>query len=382
MKESQPKKPARLASLDALRGFDMFFIMGGSGLLFALASLFPESAFWNAVAQQMNHAAWDGLTHHDTIFPLFLFIAGVSFPFSLANQLSKGMSRAAIYAKIFRRGLTLCLLGVVYNGFLALELDTFRVCSVLGRIGLAWMLAALLYVVTFDARRPLKHLPLLLGVMVALLVGYWLVTLFIPAPDAGGSSVFEAQGNIACWIDRTLLGAHSYSPLYDPEGLLSTLPAVATALLGMLSGVWLKLEHPSLTPGRKSLALFACGVAFALIGFAWDVVYPINKALWSSSFVCAVGGYSLIMLAVFHFVIDVCGFKGWSFFFIVIGLNSITIYLLQQFVAVWHTERLLFSGFVGLLPERYHALGHWAAYVLLCWLVLHALYKKKIFLKV
>ncbi len=380
MKENKPKK--RLESLDALRGFDMFFIMGGSGLLFALAALFPESGFWNEVARQMNHVPWDGLTHHDTIFPLFLFIAGVSLPYSLENQTSKGMSKKAIYLKILRRGLTLCCLGIIYNGFLNFDLEHFRIFSVLGRIGLAWMLAALVYAATFRERHPFSNVPAVAALAAALLVGYWLLTLFVAAPDAAGASVFSVQGNIACWFDRTLFGAHCYSPLYDPEGLLSTIPAIATALIGILSGAWLKYEHPKISMKRKALGLCAAGVLFAIIGMAWGMVCPINKALWSSSFVCAVAGYSLLMLAFFYYIIDVRGWKRWDFFFVVIGMNSITIYLAQQFLDVWHTENLLFSGAIGFLPEQFRGVGHWTAYIFLCWIFLYFLYKKKIFLKV
>ncbi len=236
MKTTKAKK--RLESLDALRGFDMFFIMGGSGLLFALAALFPESGVWYEVERQMNHVPWDGLTHHDTIFPLFLFIAGVSLPYSLESQMSKGMGKGAIYRKILRRGLTLCFLGIIYNGFLDFDFEHFRLFSVLGRIGLAWMLAALIYTATFCGKNPFSNVLAIAVSVFSLLMGYWLLTLFVPAPDAAGASVFSAQGNIACWLDRTLFGEHCYSAVYDPEGLLSTIPAIATALIGILSGAW------------------------------------------------------------------------------------------------------------------------------------------------
>ncbi len=379
---SKAHSSKRLESLDALRGFDMFFIMGGSGLFFALASIFPEITFWGGVAEQMHHAQWNGLTHHDTIFPLFLFIAGVSFPYSLENQMLKGMSRSAITRKILRRGFTLFLLGLLYNGLLNFEFTTLRIWSVLARIGFAWMLAALIYTYTFKRERPFKNAQTLAFVTAALLLGYWLVTIFIPAPDAGGASVFELQGNIACWLDRTLFGTHCYNACYDPEGMLSTVPAIGTALLGMLSGAWLKVEKTSLTGTHKALGLLAAGVAFATIGWLWGMVCPINKALWSSSFVCAVAGYSLLLLALFYYVIDVRGWKRWDFFFVVIGMNSITIYLLQQFVNIWHTEYMLFGGLISALPESIHSVAHHIGYILLCWTILYFFFKKKIFLKV
>ncbi len=379
---SKQHSSKRLESLDALRGFDMFFIMGGSGLIFALASIFPESAFCCEVAEQMQHARWDGLTQHDTIFPLFLFIAGVSFPYSLENQLLRGMSRSAITRKILRRGFTLFLLGLLYNGFLNFEFASLRIWSVLARIGFAWMFAALIYTYTFEHERPFRNVRTLVIVTAALLLGYWLITIFIPAPDAGAASVFEPQGNIACWLDRTLFGAHCYDGNYDPEGMLSTLPAIGTALLGMLSGAWLKVERASLTGTHKALGLLVAGVVLAAIGWLWGTVYPINKALWSSSFACAVAGYSLLLLALFYYVIDVRGWKRWDFFFVVIGMNSITIYLLQQFINVWHTENMLFGGLIAALPESTQNVAHHIGYILLCWTILYFLFKKKIFLKV
>ena len=142
--KSNTQLPDRLESLDALRGFDMFFITGGASLLASIASLFPDSAFWQIVSRHMQHVPWDGLVHHDTIFPLFLFIAGISFPFSLAKQQEQGRSKASIYLKILRRGTMLVLLGLVCNGLLNFEFATLRFPSVLARIGLAWMFAAII----------------------------------------------------------------------------------------------------------------------------------------------------------------------------------------------------------------------------------------------
>ena len=163
--EKQKQQPQRLQSLDALRGFDMLFIMGGASLFVALATLFPNP-FFQAIAGQMEHVEWNGLAHHDTIFPLFLFIAGISFPFSLEKQRGKGMTEGAIYKKIVRRGITLVFLGLVYNGLLSFEFDHLRCASVLARIGLGWMFAALLFVrFGWKARA---------GITVLILVGYWL----------------------------------------------------------------------------------------------------------------------------------------------------------------------------------------------------------------
>ena len=272
----------RLESLDALRGFDMFFITGGATLIAAVAALFPGSAVWQAIGAQMEHVPWDGLVHQDTIFPLFLFIAGISFPFSLQKQQQKGKSMTSIYLKILRRGLLLVLLGMIYGGLLNFQFETQRWPSVLGRIGLAWMFAAFIFTATGRKLWPKA------AVIPVILIGYWLVSAFVHAPGVDPSiDPLTREGNIACYIDRTLLGAHCYKPDYDPEGLLSTIPAIATALLGMLTGVFVQRSKPT---GKTALVLFGAGVVCAILGAAWNTFYPINKALWSSSFVLAVAG--------------------------------------------------------------------------------------------
>ncbi len=362
----------RLESLDALRGYDMLFIMGGAGVLVSLAQLFPDNACWAAVAEQMSHVSWDGLRHHDTIFPLFLFIAGVSFPFSLEKQVEHGKSKKAIYRKIVKRGLLLILLGLIYNGLLQFEFSTLRFCSVLSRIGCAWMFAALIFM---SVRKP-KYVAYITA---GILVGYWLIAAFIPSPLANGADIFSKEGNIACYLDAHILGTHSYRPEYDPEGLLSTIPAIGTALLGMLSGTWLMKD---VSGTYKAIGLALAGMLFAILGWAWNFIYPINKALWSSSFVCAVAGYSLLMLALFYYIIDVKGWRGWDKFFVVIGMNSITIYMARRFISFDDIAHRIFPGMVGLFPENWGDTLWELVGVLTCWLFLYFLYYKKIFLKV
>ena len=351
----------------------MLFIMGGAGLLAALAQWMPCD-LTETLAEQMSHVEWDGLRHHDTIFPLFLFIAGISFPFSLQKQLEKGKSMTSIYLKIVRRGLMLVLLGMVYGGLLNFNFDTQRIPSVLGRIGLAWMFAALIFTATGRKLWPK------VAVVPVILIAYWLVSAFVHAPDVSPSvEPLTREGNIACYIDRTLLGAHCYRPDYDPEGLFSTIPAICTAMLGMLTGLFVQRSKPT---SRTALALLVAGIVFALAGAAWNVIYPINKALWSSSFVLAVAGYSLVMFALFYYVIEVLGWRKWSLFFTVIGMNSITIYLGQRFINFSYTSERLFSGLVKLMPDNSQAFFTQLAYIAVCWLFLYFLYRKRVFLKV
>ncbi len=364
----------RLESLDALRGFDMIFIMGGASLIAAIAALFPDSSTWGFINEQMEHAQWEGLRHHDTIFPLFLFIAGVAWPFSLQNQLDKGKSQRDIRLKVVRRGLMLVLLGLLYNGLLNFDFANLRFCSVLSRIGLGWMFGALIYMAVKNNR-------IRIAIVAAILVGYWLVMAFIPSPDAPvGADIFSKEGSIACWLDKVVLGAHSFRPEYDPEGLFSTIPAIGTALLGMLSGEWVRMENVS--GNKKALGLFVSGVAMAIIGWLWNFVFPINKALWTSSFVCAVAGYSLIMFAIFYYVIDVKGWRKWAKFFVVIGLNSITIYMAQRFGLLDGIQHQVFDGCINLAPENLRRVAEEISWIATCWLFLYILYRKRIFLKV
>jgi predicted acyltransferase len=364
----------RLESLDALRGFDMFFITGGATLIAAIAALFPDSAAWQAIGAQMEHVPWDGLVHHDTIFPLFLFIAGISFPFSLQKQQEKGKSMTSIYLKILRRGLTLVFLGLVVSGFLKFEFETLRWPSVLGRIGLAWMFAAFIFTATSKKLWPK------LAIVPVILIGYWLVSAFVHAPGVDpGIDPLTREGNIACYIDRTLLGPHCYKPDYDPEGILSTIPAIGTAMLGMLTGMFIQRSKAT---SKTALTLFLTGVVSALLGAAWNTFYPINKALWSSSFVLAVAGYSLIMFALFYYIIDVRGWKKWDLYFKVIGMNSILIYMAPRFIDFSKLNRRLFEGVYSLLPEQYYDVAETLGYMLVLWLFMYFMYRKKVFLKV
>ena len=365
----------RLLSLDTLRGFDMIFIMGFASIVSAICCLFPGGeSCW--LETQMHHAAWDGLRHHDTIFPLFLFIAGISFPFSYAKQVSKGSTRGKIYGKIFRRALVLFLLGLVYNGFFKLKFPTLRIFSVLARIGFAWMFAALLFINLKPKARAV--------IAAALLIGYWLLLRFVPAPDApAGAGPFSLEGNLVGYIDRVLFPNHIYQKgLFDPEGLLSLLPAIVTAMLGMFTGEFVRVDDSKISGGKKSLYMALAAVAMLVIGLVWSTVCPINKKLWSSTFVLVVGAYSLGLFALFYYLIDVRGWKGWTKFFEVVGLNSITIYMAQRIIPFDDISNFFVSGLAGLCPEPLGKLIVVTGYFAVSWLFLWFLYKKKVFLKV
>ena len=371
---------ARLASLDALRGFDMVFIMGGYELIVTIAALCGYPDF----GRVFNHAPWNGLQFMDTVFPLFLFLAGVSFPFSCAKSRSRGMSNLAIVRRCLRRFLILALLGCL-GPLLTLKFGTMRFWSVLGRIGFAWASAALLYLYFRRLTR--------IAIAVLLLVGTLVCTVLLIAPDAAtvayppvlkdlealGRGPFTPAGNIGCWLDRTLAAGHNYRPLFDPEGFAGIVPSIVTAMLGMFAG---EIVRNGRSGGYQTVMLLLCAIGCGAVGWALSDFCPINKALWSPSFVLVVGGYSFFMLALFHWLVDVKGLVRWTFFFRVIGMNSITIYMAQRIIGFHHMRDYFFGGLASVVPASVGLIVSSIGYVAVCWLFLYILYRKHVFLKI
>lgn len=351
----------------------MLFIIGGAGVIVALCNLFPSSELAAWLSAQMHHVEWDGFAHHDTIFPLFLFIAGLSFPLSLRRQQLSGATKCHICWRVLRRVVVLVVLGMVYNGLFRLQFDTLRLPSVLGRIGVAWGVAALLTLWLKPQARALVSL--------VLLVGYSLL-LTIPAPDvAEGVGALTKEGNLAGFVDRTLMPNHIYwRGGMDPEGILSTLPAVVTAMLGVFTGEWILRE--GISGGRKALAMALASVVLLALGLVWNEWQPVNKSLWSSAFVLTAGAYSVAMFTLFYYFIDVCGLRRWAGWLRVVGVNSITIYMLQEIVNFGGVSQFFLGGIAGLLPEGWGAVVLSLGYVVACWLVLYLLDRCKVYLKV
>jgi predicted acyltransferase len=373
MENEKKTESRRLLSLDALRGFDMFWIMGGEGIFAGLATItgWPVLKWW---AEQLSHVAWNGFHFYDMIFPLFLFIAGISFPFSLVKRLANNESRAKIYKHVIGRGLILVLLGILYNNGVKFNLGELRYGSVLGRIGLAWMFGAIIFINTNRNWRIVWFC--------ALLLGYWLMLLLLPAHDLGSTDIFSQEGNLASHIDRLIMPGKLYRGNHDPEGLFSTIPAIGTALLGMFTGEFLLSEYLRHRPLRKVLYMVLSAIALMVIGQVWNLAFPINKNLWSSSFVCFVGGLSLLLFSIFYLIIDIWQLKKWTFFFVVIGMNPITIYLVGRIVNFRSATRFFFGGIASMLPETWAQLVEGVGIVTVGWVFLYILYKKKMFLKV
>lgn len=368
---TQLSSPQRLYSLDALRGFDMFWIMGAEEIVRSLATA-TGSSFWNGFSNQLTHPAWNGFHFYDLIFPLFLFIAGVATPYSVGRELEKGKSRQQLLMRVIKRGLILVLLGVIYNNGLQIKpLSEVRLPSVLGRIGLAYMFANIIYLYTKERAQMVWF-----G---ALLIGYWLLLKFTSAPGfAPGDLTME--GNFASYIDRSIIPGHLYLGIHDPEGLMSTIPAIGTGLLGIMTGNFLK--NSSAKPQSKALRMAIFGIVFLVLAQIWNLDFPINKNLWTSSFVLNVGGYSLLLLSLFYYVIDVLGYKKWAFYFKVIGMNSILIYLSGHFINWQYTTNGFFKWLGQLAGDPYNAVLMAICFVMIKWAFLYFLYKKKVFLRV
>ena len=370
--------PTRLYSLDALRGFDMFWIMGADEIFHALRDS-TKSPFWTTIGNQFEHPYWNGFHAYDIIFPLFLFMAGVSTPFSVGRELEKGKTRQQLVWRVIKRGLILVLLGLIANNGLKFQpIADIRFCSVLGRIGIAYMFANIIYLYSKE-----------MGQMIwfwALIIGYYLLLKFTSAPGFHPGDLTPA-GNFASYIDRTILPGHLYVPypgthinMHDPEGLFSTIPAISTGLLGILAGTLLK--KTTLTQLQKTSRLFIIGAVLIILSLIWNIDFPINKNLWSSSFVLLVGGISLILMSLFYYVIDVLGYKKWAFFFKVIGMNSILIYLSGHFINWGYTNNSLFQWLGQVVGNPYNIVIMAITFVLVKWLFLRYLYEKKTFLRV
>lgn len=363
----------RLYSLDALRGFDMFWIMGGEGIFTAFAAItgWPVFKWW---ATQLEHVPWHGFVFYDMIFPLFLFIAGISFPFSYRKRTESNAPRSSIYKHVIFRGLILVALGIIYNNGIRFNLGELRYGSVLGRIGLAWMFGALIFMNTKLYTR--------IFIFWGILILYYVLFLLFPAHDLGSSDIFSQEGNFASHIDRLLMPGKLYKGNHDPEGIMSTLPAICTALLGMFTGEFLLSDYLKEKQMKKVLYMAIAAIGLMVIGKLWNLAFPINKNIWSSSFVCWVGGLSLLIFTVFYLIIDVWKMRKWAVFFVVIGMNPITIYLAERIINFRAATRFFFGGFSAILPETWTPFVDAVGVTAIGWVFLYILYKKKIFLKV
>jgi predicted acyltransferase len=395
-----------LLSLDVFRGLTI------AGML-----LVNDPGTWSAIYPPLEHAAWNGWTPTDLVFPFFLFIVGVTTHLSLTSRQARGDDEAAIRRQIIRRGLLIFLFGFLINGFpfftwgqvdgiadptflqrVVDRLYHWRIMGVLQRIGLAYIVAALL-----TQNRTVKRQ---IVTVAALLFGYWIVMTVIPVPDSGVMgyrTLNDAPRTMAAWWDRFLLdwsrfglGNHTWvnSLTWDPEGILSTVPAIATAVLGNLAGQWIAAKRPLVD---RLNGLFGAGALGMMVGLVWNWVFPINKSIWTSSYVVFTAGMACVSLATIMWLVDVNGLKRWTKPFVIYGMNPMV-----AFVGSAVIERLIYSviyvsfqgksvplesamyqvGFASWLSPVNASLAFAIAFVLMFYGILYVLYRKQIFFKV
>jgi predicted acyltransferase len=362
-----PGAPPRLLSVDALRG-----------LTVAAMVLVNNPGTWRAVYPPLRHAEWHGWTPTDMIFPFFLFVVGVSIPLALGPRQEQGAPGLPL--RVLRRGAAIFALGLLLHALPYFPLATLRIPGVLQRIAVCYLLAALLVLATGGARG-WRRQAVVAG---ALLVGYWLLMTQVPAPGQIAGDLRPA-GNLAGYVDRLVLGTRhiwSVSKLYDPEGILSTLPATATTLAGVLAGHWLRAGGPA---GRIVGGLAAAGVAAAALGWLWGLVFPVNKSLWTSSYALLMSGLAALALAGCYWAIEVRGRRAWARPLALLGVHALVLFFLSSLMA-----KLLVIFRAGEGGPRLHAwlfehlFAPWAspvnaslayalAYVLLWWGLIWAL---------
>jgi predicted acyltransferase len=302
----------RLLSLDAFRG-----------LTVAAMVLVNNPGTWRAVYPPLRHAEWHGWTPTDLIFPFFLFIVGVAIPLALGRRIGSGEARAGIVAKIARRSAIIFGLGLLLHAIPSFDLANIRIPGVLQRIAVCYLVAALLFLWTGWRVQA--------GLAAALLLAYWAGLTLIPVPGFGAGHL-DPEGNLAAYVDRAVLGPHIWraARVYDPEGLLSTVPAIATTLIGVLAGQWLAAGR---TRNATVGALLLAGAAGIGLGQLWGLWFPINKPLWTSSYAVLTGGAALLALGVCYWLVEVLNWRSWTRPFVVLGVNALALFFLSSLVA-------------------------------------------------
>jgi predicted acyltransferase len=344
--EVQPAlQTQRVESVDALRGFNFVWILCGDGVMLAIGEMSRDKgsvvgAVGGFLGGQLTHVAWEGLRFYDLVFPLFVFLTGVSIVLSLPRLVEReGRGRA--HLRVLRRALILYLLGFVYYGGISEHWEDVRWLGILQRIALCYLFVSLMYL-NFDLRR-------MIAACVALLVGYWALMTFVPVPGIGAGS-FAPDANLANWIDAHYLPGHLWDETRDPEGLLSTLPAIASCLLGAFAG--LLLRDVRVAAEQKSLWLIGAGVVLLAAGYLWALQFPIIKAIWTSSFVLVTAGWSAILLGAFHQLVDVWGVRRWATMLVWIGTNAIALYMANNLINFAEVAQTLVGGDVAEFLDR------------------------------
>jgi len=361
----------RLVSLDVFRGITI------AGMV-----LVNNPGTWSSIYWPLEHAEWNGWTPTDLVFPFFLFIVGVSITLAFGRRVEEGGAKRDLYLKVIKRTLIIFGLGLFLNGFPYFQLSTIRIPGVLQRIAVCYLIASLIFLTTKVRTQ------LIIGL--ALLVVYWWLMTRVAAPGYAAGDLTK-EGSLASFIDRVVFGPHIWKQgkVYDPEGLLSTIPAIVTTLIGVLTGQWLRTEKSRL---EKAAGMFVVGAVLVAIGWAWNAFFPINKALWTSSYVMFTGGLALQFVSIFYWLIDIKGYRRWAKPFEVFGLNAIALYVVADLIAAslgeikvgdtslggWIYDHLFASWASPLNASLAFAIG----FVLVCLGLMWILYHRKIFLRI
>ena len=363
----------RLASLDILRGFDMFWIVGGRYLIISIA-VATDWDWLQPIVVQMKHSKWAGFHFYDLIFPLFMFISGVVIPYSLNSKMENGVARKVLFKKVIKRGLIMFLLGIIYNGTLQNGFSTIRVTGVLAQIGLAYLFAATIFLY---ARSFKWRIAWLAGILVFIAV----LQLVVPVPGYG-AGLLDPVGGINAWLDRRLLPGRLLQGTYDSEGLLCIVSAITVTLMGTFAGSILRDGNPA--SRRKAGILLITGAILVILALVLSTFYPIIKKAWTVPYNLLTAGISFALLSMFYFVIDVkkwtenIGFKELAFFFKVIGMNSLTIYLAVRILDFIQLSNFFFGWIATPMGNNFLIPGA----IAIEWLLLYYLYKKKIFIRI
>ncbi len=380
---AQAGPAARMVSLDVFRGLTI------AGMI-----LVNDPGTWGAIYWPLDHAEWNGWTPTDLVFPFFLFIVGVSMTLSFASRLRRGITRSRLARHVVIRGLAIFAVGLFLNAFPHPHWATLRYTGVLQRIGVCYLLAGLFVLLTArraDAEGFAANVGAIAAAIAVLLVGYWALMRFVPVPGYGVGNL-TPEGNLAAWIDRRLMWHHLWKPMWDPEGFLSTLPAIATALSGVLVGEWLRTARDA---RRRIAGLMGVGVAAMIAGRLLHYVFAINKNLWTSTYVIFTSGFAMILLAACMWIVDVKGWKKWAWPFLVFGSNAIAAFffatLLAKLSVIYHVHSggraITWHGYVyshffaNLATPKNASLLFAIFFVLLCLLPMWLLYRKRIFIK-
>jgi len=365
--QGAPPVAQRLVSLDALRGFDMFWIIGGTAILMGVGKAIHRPWF-DKFLEQFEHVPWRGLHFYDLIWPLFMFIMGVAIPFSIAKRRAKGETDRRILLHALWRAIVMFCLGTVTQGNLLLfDWYKFRPCySVLHGLAVGYLIATLVAV----KLRPKWHVP----TIAVFLLAYWAVVMLVPVPGVG-AGVLTPQGNLPTYVDKLVLGHLHYG---ENTWFLSYPGFGASVLLGVLAG---QLLMSGRSQRSKIFRLLGMGALSLAAGLLWSLWFPVIKLMWTSSYVLISGGFAFLVLALFYWLVDVCGYQKWAFGFMVIGMNSIAVYVATEIFDFSQVGDI----FVGRLLPR---LGRWdnlveatAAFVIV-WLILLWMYRSKKFIRI